>query len=74
METFTVYRVVNDELTDKEHLDSWDEVKAWARGKSYGYIRVVRDSDGKTRDALLTTEVVETAAGPAWLDVYDWIS
>lgn len=74
METFTVYRVFNGELSDKEHLDSWDEVKAWARRKSYGHIRVVRDSDGKTRDALLTTEVVETADGQAWLDVYDWIS
>ncbi len=74
MATFTVYRVWNGELTNKEHLDNWSEAKAWARSKSYGHIRVVRDHDGKTRDALLTTEEVQTADGPVWLDVYDWIS
>jgi hypothetical protein len=74
MSTFTVYRVMNGELTNKEHLDNWDEVLAWASGKSYGHIRVVRDSDGKTRDAMLTTEEVQTADGPVWMDVYEWVS
>ncbi|MBK8989448.1 MAG: hypothetical protein IPM39_25880 [Chloroflexi bacterium] len=74
MATFTVYRVWNDELSNKEHLDSWSEVEAWACSKGFGHIRVVRDHDGKTRDAMLTTEEVQTVDGPVWLDVYDWIS
>ncbi len=74
MASFTVYRVWNGKLTNKEHLDNWSEVQAWASNRAYGHIRVVSDHDGKTRDALLTTEPVETHNGPIWLDVYDWIS
>lgn len=74
MATFTVYHIWNEELTNKQHLDDWTEVIAWARSHAYGHIRVIRDCDGKTRDAMLTTEEIETVEGPAWVDVYDWIS
>lgn len=75
MATYTVYRVNMDgRLSNKEHLDSWQEVLEWASGKSFGHIRVVRDQDGRTRDAMLTTEIVNTENGPVSVDVYDWIS
>jgi hypothetical protein len=75
MATYTVYRVNMDgQLSHKEHLDSWQEVLAWASGKSFGHIRVVRDQDRRTRDAMLTSELVDTENGPALMDVYDWIN
>lgn len=72
-ETYTVYRVRDGQLSHKEHLDNWQEVLAWASRFAFGHIRVVRDRDGKARDALLTTELVQTQDGFALADVYDWI-
>ena len=72
-DTYTVYKVTDEKLSHKEHLDNWQEVLEWAARFPFGHIRVVRDRDGKARDALLTTELVQTQAGNVLADVYDWI-
>jgi hypothetical protein len=73
-DTYTVYKVRDGQLSHKEHLDNWQEVLEWTSRFIFGHIRVVRDRDGKARDALLTTELVQTQNGAVLADVYDWIS